>query len=39
MKNENAIVLVSTSVPAHVKEAAGRGNENITSDHLQTPPS
>ena len=35
--NENAIALVSTTVPAHVKEAAGRGNENVTSDHLQTP--
>ena len=35
--NENAIALVSTSVPAHVKEASGLGNENITSDHLQTP--
>jgi len=35
--NENAIALVSTSVPAHVKEAAGLGNENVTSDHLQTP--
>ena len=35
--NENAITLVSTSVPAHVKEATGRGNENVTSDHLQTP--
>ena len=35
--NENAIALVSTSVPAHVKEATGRGNENVTSDHLQTP--
>ena len=35
--NENAITLVSTSVPAHVKEASGLGNENITSDHLQIP--
>ena len=35
--NENAIALVSTSVPAHVKEASGLGNENVTSDHLQTP--
>ncbi len=35
--NENAIALVSTTVPAHVKEATGRGNENVTSDHLQTP--
>ena len=35
--NENAIALVSTSVPAHVKEATGRGNENITRDHLQPP--
>ena len=35
--NENAIALTSTSVPAHVKEAAGLGNENVTSDHLQTP--
>jgi len=37
MINENAIALTSTSVPAHVKEAAGLGNENVTSDHLQTP--
>ena len=35
--NENAITLVSTSVPAHVKESSGLGNENITSDHLQIP--
>ena len=35
--NENAIALVSTSVPTHVKEASGLGNENVTSDHLQTP--
>ena len=35
--NENAIALVSTSVPAHVKEASGLGNENITSDHLTVP--
>ena len=37
MINENAIALTSTSVPAHVKEASGLGNENVTSDHLQTP--
>lgn len=34
---ENAMSLVSTSVPAHVKGASGLGNENVTGDHLQTP--
>lgn len=35
--SETAISLVSNKVPAHVKEASGLGNENITAEHLQTP--
>ena len=35
--SENAISLVSNKVPAHVKEATGLGNENVTAEHLQTP--
>ena len=35
--SETAISLVSNKVPAHVKEASGLANENITAEHLQTP--
>ena len=35
--SETAISLVSNKVPAHVKEASGLGNENVTAEHLQTP--
>ena len=35
--SETAISLVSNTVPAHVKEASGLGNENVTAEHLQTP--
>ena len=35
--SETAISLVSSKVPAHVKEASGLGNENVTAEHLQTP--
>ena len=35
--SETAISLLSNNVPAHVKEASGLGNENITAEHLQTP--
>ena len=35
--SETAISLVSNNVPAHVKEASGLGNENVTAEHLQTP--
>ena len=35
--SENAISLVSNTMPAHVKEASGLGNENVTAEHLQTP--
>ena len=35
--SETAISLVSNSVPAHVKEASGLGNENVGAEHLQTP--
>ena len=35
--SENAISLVSNTVPAHVKEASGLGNENVGAEHLQTP--
>ena len=37
MANQQAISLVSESVPAHVSQSSGLGNENITKDHLQTP--
>ena len=33
----NDLSIVSSEVPAHVKQGSGLGNENITSDHLQTP--
>ncbi len=33
----NDVVLVSKTLPAHVKKGAGLGNEQITSQHLQTP--
>ena len=32
-----AISLVSKTVPAHVKESKGLGNENVGGEHLQTP--
>ena len=35
--SENAIALVSEKVPAHMKEASGLGNENVSAEHLQTP--
>jgi len=35
--SENAISLVSNTVPSHVKEASGLGNENVSTEHLQTP--
>ena len=35
--SETAISLVSNTMPAHVKEASGLGNENVTAEHLQTP--
>ena len=35
--SENAISLVSNTVPTHVKEASGLGNENVGTEHLQTP--
>ena len=35
--SETAITLTSTKVPAHMKEAAGLGNENVSAEHLQTP--
>ena len=35
--SENAISLVSKNMPAHVKEATGLGNENVGTEHLQTP--
>jgi|TARA_R100001463_G_scaffold8974_4_gene27150 hypothetical protein len=34
---ETAVSLVSTKVPAHVSKAAGLGNENVTTDHIQVP--
>tara|TARA_R100000656_G_scaffold66941_2_gene50749 strand:- start:774 stop:1472 length:699 start_codon:yes stop_codon:yes gene_type:complete len=37
MAEEQAISLVSETVPAHVSQASGLGNENVTGDHLQTP--
>tara|TARA_Y100001970_G_C14099801_1_gene784827 strand:- start:242 stop:946 length:705 start_codon:yes stop_codon:yes gene_type:complete len=33
----NDISIVATELPAHVKQGSGLGNENVTSDHLQTP--
>ena len=35
--SETAITLTSAKVPAHIKEASGLGNENISAEHLQTP--
>ena len=35
--NSRAVSLVSKDVPAHVKEAQGLGNENVSGEHLQTP--
>ena len=37
MAESKAVSLVSETVPAHVKEATGLGNENVGSEHLQTP--
>ena len=37
MAESKAVSLVSTNVPAHVKESAGLGNENVSTQHLQTP--
>ena len=36
-EKNTAVSLVSSSVPAHVKEATGLGNENVSTQHLQTP--
>ena len=35
--DSTAISLVSDDVPAHVQKAKGLGNENVSSEHLQTP--
>ena len=37
MANQQVVTLVSETVPAHVSQASGLGNENVTKDHLQTP--
>ena len=37
MAESTEVTLVSTKVPAHVTQASGLGNENVTSEHLQTP--
>ena len=37
MAESKAVSLVSANVPAHVKESAGLGNENVSTQHLQTP--
>jgi len=37
MANQQVVTLVSETVPAHVSQSTGLGNENITKDHLQTP--
>ena len=31
--SETAITLTSAKVPAHIKEAAGLGNENVSAEH------
>jgi len=36
-QKSTAVSLVSKTVPAHVKEATGLGNENVSGEHLQTP--
>ena len=36
-EKNTAVSLVSNSVPAHVKAASGLGNENVSTEHLQTP--
>ena len=36
MENQE-IALVSDKVPAHVKNSAGLGNEEVSTEHLQTP--
>lgn len=36
-EKSTAVSLVSKAVPAHVKEASGLGNENVSTEHLQTP--
>ena len=36
-EGSKAVSLVSETVPAHVKDAKGLGNENVGSEHLQTP--
>ena len=36
-QKSTSISLVSKNVPAHVKEASGLGNENVSGEHLQTP--
>ena len=36
-KDKKAVSLVSSTVPAHVAEAKGLGNENVTASDLQTP--
>ena len=33
----NDISIVTSEVPAHVKQGANLGNENINSEHLSTP--
>ena len=35
--NATIASLVSKTVPAHVKESQGLGNENVGGEHLQTP--
>jgi len=37
MAESKAISLVSDSVPAHVQASTGLGNENVSTQHLQTP--
>ena len=36
-EKSTAVSLVSNNMPAHVKEASGLGNENVSTEHLQTP--
>jgi hypothetical protein len=37
MAESKAISLVSANVPTHVTESTGLGNENVSTQHLQTP--
>tara|TARA_Y100000361_G_scaffold104242_1_gene93973 strand:+ start:4084 stop:4776 length:693 start_codon:yes stop_codon:yes gene_type:complete len=36
-EKSTSVSLVSKNVPTHVKEASGLGNENVSTEHLQTP--